>query len=59
HSSLLLDVMIPHLQRKEDREVLKWGALRSLNARLILMDGLYRIVWSESKSISPIASKIH
>ncbi len=48
HSSLLLDAMIPHLQGKEDREALRSGALRSLDARSILMDGLYRIVWKES-----------
>ncbi len=48
HSSLLLDAMVSHLQQKEDREALRSGAMRSLNARFILMDGLYRIVWNES-----------
>jgi pyrroloquinoline-quinone synthase len=45
HASLLLEAMLPHLERKEDQEALRSGALRSLGARLILMNGLYRIVW--------------
>lgn len=45
HASLLLEAMIPRLERKEDRDALRLGAHRSLDARSILMDGLYRIVW--------------
>ena len=42
HASLLLGSMIPYLGRKEDRQLLCRGARRSMDARFILMNGLYR-----------------
>lgn len=45
HADLLLEAITPHLEREEDRQALRSGALRSMDARSILMDGLCRIVW--------------
>lgn len=45
HARLLLDSMVPHLGREEDQEAMRLGALRSMDARTILMDGLSKIVW--------------
>ena len=47
HANLLLSAMVPHLAHLEDRQALRFGALRSMEARSILMDGLTRVVWKD------------
>lgn len=48
HATLFLETLFPHLACDTDRRsLLRLGALRSLDARAILMDGLYRVVWKE------------
>jgi len=45
HAGLLNQAMRPHLKNEEDPRALCTGALRSLDARSILMDGMFRSVW--------------
>ena len=45
HANLLIEAMAPHLSREEDREAMRYGIIRSLDTRSVLMDGMYRVVW--------------
>lgn len=47
HADLLLQSIIPQLTAEADRKAFRWGALRSMDARHGLMNGLYRTLWNE------------
>jgi pyrroloquinoline-quinone synthase len=45
HADLLIGSLTSQLHDDKDREALQAGARRSMDARFILMDGLYRVVF--------------
>lgn len=44
HASMLADAVIPHLESDADRRDFRYGVLRSLDARSVLMDGMGRVL---------------
>lgn len=47
HARIMMDAIAPYAQDEQGQEKVRYGALRSLDARSIMLDGLYRAVFRE------------
>ena len=47
HARIMMDAIAPYAQSGEGREKVREGALASLDARCVMLDGLYRAVYGE------------
>jgi pyrroloquinoline-quinone synthase len=48
HARVMMDAVAPYTQDEEGQRRVREGALRSLDARSVMLDGLYRAVYRES-----------
>ncbi|MBD0253923.1 MAG: hypothetical protein ICV31_05425, partial [Rubrobacter sp.] len=47
HARIMMDAIAPYAGDEEGREKVREGAMRSLDARSVMLDGLYRAVYRE------------
>jgi pyrroloquinoline-quinone synthase len=47
HARIMMDAIAPYARDDEGREKVREGAMRSLDARSVMLDGLYRAVYGE------------
>src|ERR687894_2259319 len=47
HARIMMDAIAPYAEDEEGQEKVREGAMRSLNARSVMLDGLYRAVYRE------------
>jgi pyrroloquinoline-quinone synthase len=47
HARIMMDAIAPYAEGEEGREKVREGAMRSLDARSVMLDGLYRAVYGE------------
>ncbi|CAN5244549.1 iron-containing redox enzyme family protein [soil metagenome] len=53
HARIMMDAIVPYVEDEEGQRKVREGAMRSLDARSVMLDGLYRAVYGEP---SPLAS---
>ncbi len=56
HARIMMDAIAPYAEDEEGQRKVREGALRSLDARSIMLDGLYRAVFREPV---PLAGAVH
>jgi len=47
HARIMMEATAPYVADEEGQRRVREGALRSLNARRVMLDGLYRAVYRE------------
>ncbi len=47
HARIMMDAIAPYAESEEGRSKVREGAIRSLNARSVMLDGLYKAVYGE------------
>jgi pyrroloquinoline-quinone synthase len=47
HARIMMEAVAPYVEDEEGQTLVRHGALRSLDARSVMMDGLYRAVYEE------------
>ncbi len=47
HARIMMDAIAPYAESEEGRSKVREGAVRSLNARSVMLDGLYKAVYGE------------
>jgi pyrroloquinoline-quinone synthase len=55
HARIMMDAVAPYAEDEEGQRVVREGAMRSLDARSVMLDGLYKAVYREPVPI-PVAS---
>src|SRR5918998_1541376 len=56
HARIMMDAVAPYAEDEEGQQKVREGAMRSLDARSIMLDGLYRAVYGEP---APLAAPVH
>ena len=56
HARIMMEAVIPYAEDEEGQRKVREGAMRSLDARSIMLDGLYRAVYGEP---APLAVPVH
>lgn len=56
HARIMMEAIAPYAEDEEGQRKVREGALRSLDARSIMLDGLYRAVFREP---APLAGSVH
>jgi pyrroloquinoline-quinone synthase len=54
HARIMMDAIAPYAETEEGQRLVREGAMRSLDARSVMFDGLYRAVYEEP---APLASR--
>jgi pyrroloquinoline-quinone synthase len=58
HARIMMEAVAPYVEDEEGQTLVRYGALRSLDARSVMMDGLYRAVYEEPVPLqSAVASR--
>lgn len=47
HARIMMDAIVPYVEDEEGQRKVREGAMRSLDARSVMLDGLYRAVYGE------------
>ena len=47
HARIMMNVIIPYAEDEEGQKRVREGAMRSLDARSVMLDGLYKVVYGE------------
>jgi pyrroloquinoline-quinone synthase len=47
HARIMMDAIAPYAEDEQGQEKVREGAMRSLDARSVMLDGLYRAVYGE------------
>jgi pyrroloquinoline-quinone synthase len=47
HARIMMDAIAPYTEDEEGQEKVREGAMRSLDARSVMLDGLYGVVYGE------------
>ncbi len=55
HARIMMDAIAPYAEDKEGQQKVREGAMRSLDARSVMLDGLYREVYGEP---APLAGAV-
>ena len=58
HARIMMDALTPYAEDDEGQRKVREGAIRSLDTRSIMLDGLYRLVFREPVPLRD-ASKVH
>jgi len=53
HARIMMDAIVPYVGDEEGQKKVREGAMRSLDARSVMLDGLYKVVYREP---APLAS---
>jgi pyrroloquinoline-quinone synthase len=53
HARIMMDAVVPYVEDEEGQRKVHEGAMRSLDARSVMLDGLYKVVYGEP---APLAS---
>ena len=56
HARIMMDAIAPYAEDEEGRKKVREGAMRSLDARSVMLDGLYRAVYREPVPVFDAAS---
>jgi pyrroloquinoline-quinone synthase len=52
HARIMMDAIVPYTETEEGQEKVREGAMRSLDARSVMLDGLYKAVYGEPVPIT-------
>jgi pyrroloquinoline-quinone synthase len=52
HARIMMEAIVPYTEDEEGQKKVREGAMRSLDARSVMLDGLYKVVYGE---IAPLA----
>ncbi len=52
HARIMMEAIAPYAATEEDQEKVREGAMRSLDARSVMLDGLYKAVYGEPAPLS-------
>jgi pyrroloquinoline-quinone synthase len=52
HARIMMEAIVPYAETEEGQGRVREGAMRSLNARSVMLDGLYRAVYGEPVPLS-------
>jgi pyrroloquinoline-quinone synthase len=55
HAQIMIEAVAPYAANEEGRRVVREGAMRSLDARSVMLDGLYKAVYGEP---APLAGPV-
>jgi pyrroloquinoline-quinone synthase len=53
HARIMMEAVVPYAEDEEGQKKVREGAMRSLDARSVMLDGLYKAVYGEP---APLAS---
>jgi pyrroloquinoline-quinone synthase len=54
HARIMMDAIAPYAEDEEGQRKVREGALRSLDARSVMLDGLYKAVYNEPVPLTDI-----
>ncbi len=57
HARIMMDAIAPYARSEEGQEKVRAGALASLDARSVMLDGLYRAVYGEPVPLASTAAR--
>jgi pyrroloquinoline-quinone synthase len=52
HARIMMEAIVPYVETEEGQGKVREGAMRSLNARSVMLDGLYKAVYGEPVPLS-------
>ena len=56
HARIMMDAIAPYAGDEEGQRIVREGAMRSLDARYVMLDGLYRAVYREPVPLFDVPS---
>src|SRR3712207_3205948 len=58
HARIMMDAIAPYTRDEEGQNRVREGAMRSLDARSVMLDGLYRAVYEEPVPLAAVSARI-
>jgi pyrroloquinoline-quinone synthase len=58
HARIMMDAIAPYTRDEEGQERVREGAMRSLDARCVMLDGLYRAVYEEPVPLAAASARV-
>jgi pyrroloquinoline-quinone synthase len=56
HARIMMDAAAPYAEDEESQQKVREGAMRSLDARSVMLDGLHKAVYGETAPLADDAS---
>ena len=56
HARIMMEAVVPYAEDEEGQRRVREGAMRSLDARSVMLDGLYKVVYGEPVPLASRAS---
>ena len=58
HARIMMDAIAPYTRDEEGQERVREGAMRSLDARCVMLDGLYKAVYEEPVPLTAASARV-
>jgi pyrroloquinoline-quinone synthase len=55
HARIMMEAIVPYVEDEEGQKMVREGAMRSLDARSVMLDGLYKVVYGEPAPLAGAA----